>query len=459
MRRLALLVLVGVLLGSGPRARGEEEGDAQAQRAREEMELLAAVRAAVAKGTRFVAACRRDGGSFDGFGGDGPATPTERLHPFGKTALATLALLHCGRGEDDADVAAGLRYLKRRWREQLGGRGIDAAATYSVALFLMAIHQLGSQAVASGTNPARVTASNPLGLASWARRAVGSMHRWLLRTRAADGLYSYPLATAVLRSRGAAWPVADLSNTQYAMLGLWAGCLCGERVETATLESIAQALVEAQAAKGPYVRRRTDEDARRDGTTGVRDRARGFAYGSLARRTLHPPTGAMTAGGLSSLLVVKALLQGREDDLDPELLRALDRGIWDAVAWLAHHYDVRVNPVEGGSARIPEAVRRAFESRGEGIDLAGWHAYYLWALERALVIAGKRFVGEHDWYLDGARALLDLQEADGSWRMGVKRSAAGVGAGAYPDPLVDTCFALLFLQRASLRPRSSLLAR
>ena len=73
--------------------------------------------------------------------------------------------------------------------------------------------------------------------------------------------------------------------------------------------------------------------------------------------------------------------------------------------------------------------------------------------------SGKRFLGANDWYVDGAELLLETQEKDGAWRRGLRTPNRGMGAGAYPDPLVETCFAILFLKRATLRPRSPLLGR
>jgi hypothetical protein len=49
-------------------------------------------------------------------------------------------------------------------------------------------------------------------------------------------------------------------------------------------------------------------------------------------------------------------------------------------------------------------------------------------------------IGNHDWYLDGARELLAAQAANGSW-----------DASHFKHPTWDTCFAILFLKRATKR--------
>jgi hypothetical protein len=78
--------------------------------------------------------------------------------------------------------------------------------------------------------------------------------------------------------------------------------------------------------------------------------------------------------------------------------------------WLAAHFSVEENPVRGSRH----------------------HYYYLYALERAGMLYGTEKFGGHAWYALGARYLLGAQERDGSW-----------------GGTVDTCFAILFLRRAT----------
>ncbi|MHC4850044.1 MAG: hypothetical protein ACYTEG_16565, partial [Planctomycetota bacterium] len=63
--------------------------------------------------------------------------------------------------------------------------------------------------------------------------------------------------------------------------------------------------------------------------------------------------------------------------------------------------------------------------------------YYLYAIERAAVLDRVKRVGVHDWYFEGAAWLLDQQRKHGAWdRKDTKDD-------------VNTCFALLFLKRAT----------
>jgi hypothetical protein len=67
--------------------------------------------------------------------------------------------------------------------------------------------------------------------------------------------------------------------------------------------------------------------------------------------------------------------------------------------------------------------------------------YYLWSLERVAVLYGLEKIGNKDWYRWGAEILVSNQQGGGNWQ-----------DGKYPGavPVTDTCFALLFLQRANL---------
>ena len=67
--------------------------------------------------------------------------------------------------------------------------------------------------------------------------------------------------------------------------------------------------------------------------------------------------------------------------------------------------------------------------------------YSLYALERAGMLLGVEKIGGHDWYAEGAEAILAAQKADGSWTPGAKRS----------NSIWDTCFAVLFLKKATRR--------
>ncbi|MFO0965067.1 MAG: hypothetical protein U0793_05700 [Gemmataceae bacterium] len=76
------------------------------------------------------------------------------------------------------------------------------------------------------------------------------------------------------------------------------------------------------------------------------------------------------------------------------------------------------------------------------LDDVRWQsAYYLWSVERMAMLYGLAQIGGRDWYGWGAQILLKHQGADGAW-----------SGGGYPgsDAILDTCFGLLFLRRSNL---------
>jgi len=122
--------------------------------------------------------------------------------------------------------------------------------------------------------------------------------------------------------------------------------------------------------------------------------------------------GSMTAAGVGTLAICRERLSyggGLPADLDA----LLSKDIEDGLAWLGRHFAVDENP---GSQ--------------------GWLYYYLYGLERVGALCGVGSIGGHDWYAEGAGYLVGTQAEDGSWRDG-------------GGTLTSTCFALLFLRRAT----------
>ncbi len=120
--------------------------------------------------------------------------------------------------------------------------------------------------------------------------------------------------------------------------------------------------------------------------------ARGWGYGSGG-----PATPSMTCAGVAAMAICGMGL-GAADRNRPQMSAGM--------RWLGAHFAV-----------IP-------------------NYYYLYSLERAGTITGEKLIGGHDWYQEGARFLIDGQGADGSW-------TGGYGG------TIDTCFAILFLKRAT----------
>jgi hypothetical protein len=121
--------------------------------------------------------------------------------------------------------------------------------------------------------------------------------------------------------------------------------------------------------------------------------------------------GSMTAGAVGALTIY-LFIQGRPWLKDAEVQTGMD--------WLAKNFTVTENPKSA--------------EKGQG----GWQYYYLYALERAGIFYGTERFGAHEWYVEGATFLLAQQKDDGSWR-----------TPGSDHEIWDTCFAILFLRRAT----------
>lgn len=140
----------------------------------------------------------------------------------------------------------------------------------------------------------------------------------------------------------------------------------------------------------------------------------------------NPAIGSMTCAGISSVIIIednlarqRNLIQNGEvvccgDDRESPLVQA-------AIDWLARSFHVKGNPMGGRRADAQSKY------------------YYLYALERAGRLSGRRFVGAHDWYREGAEELLKSQGFNGSWTGGARYGER--------DPNIATAMALLFLSK------------
>jgi hypothetical protein len=401
-RRTAILLASAVAVataGLASRARAEEPAEAPARQAEDPYpeEFRRRVDAAVDRGVERLLARQRPDGAWESAG-------DLAEHRLGVTALCTLACLHGGVPPREAPIERAFGYL----------RTLPLEKTYDVGVLLMALH--ARHAVGAGgpakerdryghdpaadADPCR-TSMTPQDR-EWMERAVA----FLLANRD-GGRWGYPRKGVVARP--------DLSNTQYALLGLWAAARCGVRVPTETWLEILESVLAEQERTGPSTTLLANEvrgDYRVAWTEAAR--ARGFRY-----RPEEPTTGAMTTAGLACLAICQEELWTSRR-FTPEARARTRRAIRDALAWLQDHFDVAKNP---------------------GLPGGGWHLYYLYGLERAGILARSRFVGAHDWYREGATWLLERQRRDGSWQV------------EHVD--LDTAFAVLFLRRSTQRPRNA----
>jgi hypothetical protein len=394
---LVLVVAIGAA-GASRSARSEEPATAPTKQAEDPYpeELRKRINAAVDRGVGDLLGRQRPDGAWDAEGGD------LADHRLGVTALCTLACLHGGVPPRDPAVERAFGHL----------RTLSFERTYDVGVLLMALHaryagagtataerdRYGHEAAADADPCTK--AMSPQDRA-WMERAV----KYLLDHRE-TGHWGYPKKGVLTR-----W---DLSNTQYALLGLWAASRCGVKVPAETWLEILESVLADQERTGPSTRLQANEvrGGYRVAWTEPA-RARGFRY-----RPEEPVTGSMTTAGLACLAICQDELWTSRR-FGPDARARTRKAVRDALAWLQDNFDVTKNP---------------------GLPGGGWHFYYLYGLERAGILSRSRFVGSHDWYLEGATWLLGKQRSRGSWQV--------------EHPVLDTAFAILFLRRSTQRPRN-----
>ncbi len=173
--------------------------------------------------------------------------------------------------------------------------------------------------------------------------------------------------------------IPDLSNTQYAVLALRVGQRHGHETPDGIWKRLLDSVLRLQHEDGAV-------------------RYRG---GAMYRAS-------MTHAGLLVWRFALDALRTRRPS------RRVREGMEAAEDWLEKHYDVDRHPY------------------GRGWTPSQYY-YYLYGLERYAVFFQRKTIAGHDWYREGAEALLARQKKDGSW-----------------GNLEDTCFAILFLRRATL---------
>ena len=419
-QRAVLGAAVSLLLGAW--AFGQEPGKAGAKGKAKDKDQKAArrefdkqVNEAIDKGIKYL---RKAQGGDRNWGGS-----------MGVTALAAMALLEAGIPQNDKAIQAAAAYVRQK--------AIRESNQYSVAVAIMFLDRLG--------DPQDEPFIEALGvrlLAGQIRKGTGQAGGWSYYTplpqpaevsRLTDCLKKRKelpagadpakgqekqrprtpkdlpkelleeIAKIYKEGPGDTVPAmpgnnsADNSNTQFALLALWAARRHGVPVERA-FALAEQRLRSTQHAGG------------------------GWAYKYYPPEMRLPPsdetsaTPQMTCCGLIGLALAHGAAAAKRD-MSKDM--ALAKGLQAIAAVVGHPFtDPKKIP------RIPP---------GENNKLY----YTLWTLERMAVLYDFPTIAGKDWYKWGAQLLLANQQKDGSW------------AGAYPG-VPDTCFALLFLKRANI---------
>jgi hypothetical protein len=211
------------------------------------------------------------------------------------------------------------------------------------------------------------------------RSAVTRDAKRLLQNQARSGGFSYT------GGKGR-W---DLSNSQYAALGMRAAASLGVRIRKRCWRHLAEEVITAQGDNG------------------------GFTY-SMARAG-SAGYSSMTVAGIAVLQICGQHLSSKTV-ADLELPRRIEHA-WD---WMADH-----------KADIGhQNTRNCF--------------YFHYGLERACILSDVKEIDGKDWYRSGAEMLLRLQLKAGGW------FSNDIGGGRLSKETgnpVSTAFAILFLRR------------
>ena len=442
MRLRSIAVLALALLPALPTHAGGPPDDA-ARRAKveaakkvlaeDEAAFQTKVNAAIDRGVAWLRDHQKSSGNFPAFG-DTLAPGSYNPMDLGVNGLVLLTLAKCGVPSDD-------KMIERLKTWAFGGyanmKGLKKVTVYSAATLLLGLDAAYNQAPKDDTTVTRdrygSTVAHKHAPCKWPA-PVQALIEELVKVLRADQLpklggWRYPGNT-----QGSPPGDADLSNTQYAMLALNAAARCGVSIPAEVWLRAAEWVLAAQEKDGApgelWVENAAWEpgldDVARFQSAGKR-KARGWTYMPASK---DGSTGSMTTAGIACLAIAKERLM-EAGKLTPELTRRLDAAMLDGLVWLSEAFTITDNPVmpSGG---------------------APWHYYYLYGLERVMSLTGVAFFGKNAAYRLGAEHLLGAQEKDGRWR---EASAAGRTSDESESMVTQTCFALLFLRRATTPPQ------
>jgi hypothetical protein len=384
--------------------------------AAEEPQLAERVNAAIDRGVAWLRARQRADGTWGDMRTPGSVaydgSSSTYDFPAGPTAFAMYTLLKCGVAGDDPGIQKGFDALRKISLADL--------STYEIAAMALALEASHDQVKREAKRDAAaglesepgarqsVEVKLPKADAAWMAKLVEAINdRW------SDGGWRYfrPMGAKAFGAK------QDMSSTAVSMLAVLAAHRCGVEVPRKTLVSTLQFVIAQQEANGPDAKPSTKPAW----TPAPGTRARGWAYVKKSPLRDEPTTvtGNMTTAGLICLLAAELVLA----DTAPETLKsqqtAIDKAVADGVAWLGANWTVRDNP-----------PRQQFYSY-----------MFLYGLERVGDLRRVALIAGHDWYAEGAQVFLTEQKKDGQWLKNDTHAPADV---------LNTCFALLFLDRASL---------
>jgi hypothetical protein len=330
----------------------------------------------------------------------------------GPTSFAVYTLAKCGVTPKDPVIRKGMLWLSNRYREtqiwsesgkprpkEPEGRDMTTYEVASLIMMLEAVHE-GSAKLTGKHDKRRLFTDNPFQAPERSRFPKDDwkwMHRGIVYLTEGKRAGDKGTSFAGCQNPTGGWRYGqanndqDMSATQFVVLGLRAASHAGYPVKG---DVWTKALHFVRSMQNP------------DGSTPYQ---KGQA----------PSTG-MSAAAVATAVICKEQL---------ELLR---------------------DPKYPVPAWTDEIIRRGLDYVDKLFDPAqnqGFHDggsylyYYLYTIERIGDLTGRKSFNGKDWYVRGAEFLLANQGADGAW---VDSTCMK------PEDTLGTCFALLFLKRATV---------
>lgn len=332
----------------------------QAQQAKDELKYVKKVNESIDRGIQYLQQQEGGVGNWERF-----RITTVAGYEGGYSALVTLSLLNSGIKPDEKIMQRALKYLRNQ----------KADKTYNVSLIIMALSE------ARQKEDLIKIQDYCDWLISTAVRSKGKIIGW-----------SYPVENNNISTDG--------SNTQYALLGLYAGKLAGVKIK----DEIWQEIRDLYLQSG-------------------KDESKSVTHWSYSSGLGNKASFSMTTAGICGLLIARMGLSETEQALDPQTGIAAKCGIYKS--------DLKI---ESGMNFI--ASNFAFEDTLERKS----NFYNAYGIERLGRLSGQRFIGRYDWYRAGCDWFLSRQNPTGSWSL---RSNLFVDQ----DEVLATAFALLYLSK------------
>jgi len=376
------------------------------------------INVAIERGVRWLKERQLEDGSYGpcvagGYygGGTGGDLTCFRVGP---TAFTVFTLRKCGVPRKDPTIRSAERWLRSVCREgwnpdhpktpdtQFQGDGVYRYTSYESSAIIMMLVALNEKDhdPREKERPVHMSRAPDRPVRGWKRDDWEWMHERV------QFLIKNPHSRMPpVQIRGGGWRYwppyheadQDLSATQFALLGLREAVRAGypvHLVEPNTWEWAANAAASLQLDTGAFSYQKTT-----------------------------PWTAGMTAAGIASLLICKEQMA----NLSQPVPAWIDQRVEAGLEFLGKHLDFTQNthgPVKGDHEP----------------DGTGYHYYHLYGIERVGALAGKREIGGKAWYPRGAEWLVGQQADTCAWTDPTCMN---------PPDVLGTCFALLFLKKAT----------